>query len=83
MRKLPLILMISVFLSGCMSSGFSTGLARGMSDETDREPPRQTGQTPDFLGDYYERQARRADRETIRRSQNARMCRTMPDSIYC
>lgn len=81
--KFTVFLMMAVLLSGCMSDSASSGFARGISGVSEREPPRRTRETPDLLGDYYERQARRADQETLRQSRNARMCRTMPDSIYC
>jgi hypothetical protein len=73
-------LCVSAFaLSGCVEPGTWTGIANGAGVATSSPPPRT--RAPDIMGDYYANQARRADREILRK--NSPVCRTSPDLLIC
>lgn len=81
MQKIYITTSILLFLSGCIDSPSAVGALAGL---TGNPPPRYTPvSSPSILDSYYERQARDADRATLRQQRNSTMCRVNSTLPLC
>ncbi len=76
MRNFFVFVLIPFFLSACVSDGFATGFADGLSGYNGASTS-----SYDPLDAYYERRAREANEIIIR--ENSPMCRRRPDLAIC